>query len=175
MSEIANLLRSRSEDIQEGLAKQAEAEDFLQQTKLAAVESLVDQGMDAEAACAMVKSAEELQGLGVEAPEVDLGNLALVLEKAAAYIEELEASVAHSHAKIQENDELSKQAALSGLPGVDALQNTGFSNEEVKMLGEIGLLEKVAHVAGTPWDMGSSSGRPAADTLDPLEKFCRGL
>lgn len=174
MSEIATLLREKSGEITDGLVKQAEANEFVAQTQSAAIEALVAQGISAQDAGDLVKSAEELQGL-VPVVSVDLEHIADVLEKAAAYIEHLEQRDSEAQVKLQIGEELSKEASLSVRQETEVLSGVGFSKDEVKMLSEIGLLEKVANVSTVPWDMGQSSGRPAADSLDPLAKFCLGL
>lgn len=174
MSEIAQLLRDKSGEINEQLEKVASEEQFLEQTKLAAVASLVEQGVDSAQAEDLVKSAEELQGLAPATPEFDMETVSSILVKAASYIEQLESEIAETRAKIVSNDEVEKQAAHLDGHSADLLQGIGFSQEQVKMLGETGLLEKVAQVAGKPWDMGEQSGRPDVKELDPIAAFCFG-
>ena len=94
-----------------------------------------------------------------------------VLEKSASYIEELEGTIATLQAKITHSEGFSKAAAVSG-PDAESLQAAGFSNDQVKIMADNGILEKVAHITGSPWEPGFSSGRPTADSLDPIERFC---
>lgn len=173
MSEISQLLREHSSRLQEQLVKQAEQEDLFEQTKLAAAETLVSQGISPEDAVDMVKSAEELKNLSPLPVTVDPEFVAKMMDKSASYIQELEDTIQELQTKITNSEGFSKAAAISG-PEAENLQTLGFSNDQVKIMAETGLLEKVAHLAGTPWEPGYSSGRPTAESLDPIERFCFG-
>lgn len=173
MSDISKLLREQAEQLTEKLQKHASDAQFLEQTKLAAAEALVEQGIDAESAVEMVKSAEEWDGLIPTPVVVDPSLVVTVFEKSASYIDELENTIAEMQAKITNSEGFSKAAAVSG-PEAESLQNCGFSDDQVKIMAETGILEKVAHLAGTPWEPGTSSGRPTAESLDPIERFCFG-
>lgn len=173
MSEISQLLRSHSEGLQEQLTKQAEQEAFYEQATLSATECLVDQGISPEDAVEMVKSAEELADLSPQSVIINPKFVLTVMEKSASYIEELEQTIQELQTKITNSEGFSKAAAISG-PEAENLHALGFSNDQVKIMADTGLLEKVAHLAGTPWEPGSSSGRPTAESLDPIERFCFG-
>lgn len=173
MSEISTLLREQSETLSELLEKQAQDLALFEQTQISAAEALVEQGVPAEEAAHMVKSAEEIQDLIPEPVNVDALFVSTVFEKAAQYIESLESTVAELQAKITNSEGLNKAAAISG-PEAESLQMSGFSQDQVKVLAENGILEKVAHLTGSPWEPGSSSGRPNIGTLDPIERFCLG-
>lgn len=173
MSEISQLLREQAGNLQEKLEKQAEQTALFEQTKLAAAEALVEQGIDPEEAVAMVKSAEELQGLAPFPVSLDPAVIQTIMDKSASYIEELEQTIGELQAKITHSEGLSKAANISG-PDAESLQACGFSEDQVKIMAETGLLEKVAHLAGTPWEPGSSSGRPSVDSMDAIERFCFG-
>ena len=173
MSEISQLLRSNAEQLQEKLIKQAEEVQLFEQTKLAAAESLVEQGVNPEQALEMVKSAEELNDLTPTPVMVDPEFVKLIMEKSASYIEELEQTISELQTKITNSKGFSKAAALSG-PEADNLQACGFSDDQLKIMADSGLLEKVAQLAGTPWEPGYSSGRPSAESMDPIARFCFG-
>lgn len=173
MSEISQLLRDEAEHITEQLEKQAEQVSLYQETTLAAAEALVQAGVDPEVSVGMVKAAQELKDLSPLPVSVDPQFVVSVLEKSASYIEELEQSIADLQAKIQNSEGFSKAAAISG-PDAESLQKAGFSNDQVKIMADTGILEKVAHLTGTPWEPGYSSGRPTAESLDPIERFCLG-
>jgi len=171
MSEISQLLRDHTEQLSEQIEKQAEQVELFEQTKLAAAETLVESGISPEEAVEMVKSAHELQDLSPLPVSVDPQFVVTVLEKSASYIEELEGTIATLQAKITHSEGFSKAAAVSG-PDAESLQAAGFSNDQVKIMADNGILEKVAHITGSPWEPGFSSGRPTADSLDPIERFC---
>ncbi len=174
MSEIAKLLRTQSEDIANELKAVADQQEFLEMTKQAAVETLIEQGIDAEKASELVKSAKEIQNLAVSQPVFNMDVISEVFEKSASYIEELEVRLAEMQSKIESNEEMLKQASLSGNPKVAELRGLGFSEEEIKMLGNSGMIEKVAQTAGQPWESGSVSSRPGVAAMDPIERFCLG-
>ncbi len=173
MSEISQLLREQAEHITEQLEKQAEQVSLFEQTQLTAAEALVEAGVSPEDSLSMIKQAEELKDLTPLPVSVDPQFTAAVFEKSASYIEELEGTIAELQAKIQNSEGFSKAAAVSG-PDAESLRNAGFSLDQVKIMADTGILEKVAHTLGTPWEPGSSSGRPTAESLDPIERFCMG-
>lgn len=173
MSEISQLLRDEAGYITELLEKQAEQVSLFEETKLSAAEALVEAGVSPEESLIMVKQAEELQGLSPLPVSVEPQFVVTVLEKSASYIEELEGTIADLQAKIKNSEGFSKAAAISG-PDAESLQKSGFSNDEVKIMADNGILEKVAHLTGTPWEPGYSSGRPTAESLDPIARFCLG-
>lgn len=173
MSEISQMLREQAEHITEQLEKQAEQVALYEHTTLAAAEALVEAGVSPEDSLEMVKQAEELKDLSPLPVSVEPQFVVTVLEKSASYIEELEGTIADLQAKIKNSDGFSKAAAISG-PDAETLQAVGFSNDQVKIMADNGILEKMAHITGSPWEMGHSSGRPTADSLDPIERFCFG-
>lgn len=173
MSEISQLLREEAVQITEQLEKQAEQFALFEQTKLSAAEALVEAGISPEESVEMVKVAQELQDISPLPVSVDPQFVVNVLEKSASYIEDLEGTIAELQAKIKHSEGFSKAAAVSG-PDAESLQNAGFSNDQVKIMADAGILEKVAHLAGSPWEPGYSSGRPNAESLDPIAKFCLG-
>lgn len=173
MSEISQLLRDEAGHITELLEKQAEQASLFEETKLSAAEALVEAGVSPEESLVMVKQAEELQGLAPLPVSIEPQFVVTVLEKSASYIEELEGTIAELQAKIKNSEGFSKAAAVSG-PDAESLRSSGFSDEQVKIMAENGILEKVAHLSGTPWEPGSSSGRPTAESLDPIARFCLG-
>lgn len=171
MSEISQLLRDEAGHITEQLEKQAEQLSFFEETKLSAAEALVAAGVSPEDSLQMVKEAEELKDLAPLPVSVEPQFVVTVLEKSASYIEELEGTIADLQAKIKNSEGFSKAAAVSG-PDAESLRNSGFSDDQVKIMADNGILEKVAHLSGTPWEPGSSSGRPTAESLDPIARFC---
>ena len=171
MSEISQLLRDEAGHITEQLEKQAEQLSFFEETKLSAAEALVAAGVSPEDSLQMVKQAEELKDLAPLPVSVEPQFVVTVLEKSASYIEELEGTIADLQAKIKNSEGFSKAAAVSG-PDAESLRNSGFSDDQVKIMADNGILEKVAHLSGTPWEPGSSSGRPTAESLDPIARFC---
>lgn len=171
MSEISQLLRDEAGHITEQLEKQAEQLSFFEETKLSAAEALVAAGVSPEDSLQMVKQAEELKDLAPLPVSVEPQFVVTVLEKSASYIEELEGTIADLQAKIKISEGFSKAAAVSG-PDAESLRNSGFSDDQVKIMADNGILEKVAHLSGTPWEPGSSSGRPTAESLDPIARFC---
>lgn len=173
MSEISQLLRDEAGHITELLEKQAEQVSLFEETKLSAAEALVEAGVSPEESLIMVKQAEELQGLSPLPVSVEPQFVVTVLEKSASYIEELEGTIADLQAKIKNSEGFSKAAAVSG-PDAENLQKAGFSNDQVKIMADNGILEKVAHLTGSPWEPGYSSGRPTAESLDPIARFCLG-
>jgi hypothetical protein len=173
MSEISQLLREHAEQITEQLEKQAEEFELFEQTRLSAAEALVEAGVSPEDSLSMVKEAQELKDLAPLPVSVEPQFVISVLEKSASYIEEMEGTIAELQAKIKNSEGFSKAAALSG-PDAENLHSAGFSDEQVKIMADTGILEKVAHLTGAPWEMGSSSGRPTLDSMDPIERFCMG-
>jgi hypothetical protein len=173
MSEISQLLREQAEQITEQLEKQAEQVALFEQTTLAAAEALVEAGVSPEDSLSMVKQAEELKDLAPLPVTIEPQFVVTVLEKSASYIEELEGTIADLQVKIKNSEGFSKAAAISG-PDAENLQSYGFSNDQVKIMADTGILEKMAHITGSPWEMGHSSGSPTADSLDPIERFCLG-
>lgn len=173
MSEISQLLRDEAATLIEQLEKQAEQAALFEQTKLSAAEALVESGISPEDSVEMVKSAQELKDLSPLPVTIDPQFVVNVLEKTASVIEELEGTIAELQAKMKHSEGFSKAAAVSG-PDAESLQSAGFSNDQVKIMADAGILEKVAHLAGTPWEPGYSSGRPNAESLDPIAQFCLG-
>lgn len=173
MSEISQLLRDEAGHITEQLEKQAEQVSFYEEITLSASEALVASGVSPEESLSMVKQAEEFKDLAPLPVSVDPKFVVTVLEKSASYIEELEGTIANLQAKITTSEGFSKAAAISG-PDAESLRNSGFSDDQVKIMAETGILEKVAQISGSPWEPGYSSGRPTAESLDPIARFCLG-
>lgn len=104
---------------------------------------------------------------------IDLTRLATVLEKSAAYIEELESKLAGNEAKIQSMEtELDKTAAEKDSGLISSLREKGFSDEDITSLRSLPkqTIEKVASVEGKAWDMGATHVKSAAE-LDPITAF----
>lgn len=173
MSEISNLLRDQSEHLTEQLQKQAEAREALELTKEAAVSALIEEGVSEEEASELVKSAEELSELQPAAIVVDPQFVSTVFIKAAQYIEQLEADAAEMQVKIKHSEDLVKEASYSS-PATQDLQVVGFSKEQVNILAEANMLDKVASLMSTPWEPGASSGQLSQNAMDPIEAFCFG-
>lgn len=94
----------------------------------------------------------------------ELDNLAEIFEKAAEYIEELQA-------KIQEKEEAEHR--LQNSEHLDKLAGLGFSEDELKNLSTETLdkLTKMAGSAEPAWEIGAAYGVAAEDSLDPFTQF----
>lgn len=105
----------------------------------------------------------------------NLKHLAEVLEKSAAYIEQLESRNADLQAKIDSMEvELEKAAEERDSGIISALKDRGFSDHEIANLRALPkeTIEKVASVAGdAAWDFGSAAGKSSTANLDPILNF----
>lgn len=97
----------------------------------------------------------------------DVSRLAVILEKAAEYIEGLEAQLEQLQAKINSSPENEKQAEIH-----KKLASIGFSPDEIKALDNVpdSVLDKVANVSSEPWELGRGVGM-AREKTDPLLEF----
>lgn len=147
MSEIATLLKDYSVKIGEGsLVKQA------------AAQALAEKGLNAEVAVSL------LDRLGVGGMDPSLSNLPEILEKTAAYIEDLEGKLASAEEKAHQ---IEKSAEIS------SLNLNGFDETELKSLQSLpkATLEKIASMSDNPWTMGTASGATSVADMDPLTAF----
>lgn len=174
MSDISQMLRDHSEQIQDQLKQHAECMGVIELTKQAAVASLVEQGVSETEASEMVKSAEEFDDLIPRDVKLDPVFVSTVLIKSADYIEQLQQDIEVLQTKIKNSEELSKVASALG-PVAESLQDIGFSKEQVNILAGSEMLDKVAHLVGRPWEPGVSSGQPSVQSMDPIERFCFGV
>lgn len=198
MSNVATILREKAAELR--LTPESVAIDMLKEAGLSeedarfevlqtlmekeALSGLTDKGIDMEAAVKLVKAANinvrELTNITIE-PEID--PMAEVLEKAAAYIDTLEAQVASIETQNSKlNEDLEKMAAEAPaaepeLPGsLGKLASAGaFTNEDLEELKRVNpeVLTKVASVMEEPWGLGSPAGMARPQT-DPLLEFILG-
>lgn len=128
------------------------------------IAALVKSGMPFEKAASVVSDAcETNQEFSDKALHY------LLLEKAAAYVEALEAKteelskVAQEVKVVEDDEQLSKLASL------------GFSKDEIAAMRQVdsNLIEKVASVSSAPAEMGAGVGIPREKT-DPLLEFLLG-
>lgn len=104
----------------------------------------------------------------------DLKRTADILEKAAAYIDELEAKVSGFEAKIKVmEEELTKSADERDSHLVSALKEKGFSDNDITNLRSLPkeTIEKIAHQSEEAWDLGSAAGKATGD-VDAITAFC---
>ena len=159
---FSQILRNHANDLEQRAAALEEGNNFAL-IKQAAVNSLVEGGMEEAVA------SEVLDGLKAQvAPESDkmmqkvaeLRTEVQVLEKTAAYIDELEAKLNSAQAKISD---MEKKANVS--PELNVLaknQHLGQGElDELNSLSE-GTLKKIASsTSGSPWEIGSASSIPS--------------
>lgn len=104
----------------------------------------------------------------------NLKHLAEVLEKSAAYIEQLESRNADLQAKIDSMEvELEKAAEERDSGIISALKEKGFSDREISNLRALPkeTIEKVASAGEAAWDFGSAAGKSSSANLDPILNF----
>ncbi len=190
MSQISQLLLNRAEELRSASPEEV-AVDLLKQAgysdvdariavaqnemeKVAANELVTYSGIDIEQAVALVKAAginlKDMKGFEVSAPEVD--PTIELLQKAAQYIESLEAEIegkneeiekAASDAAIQEiklPEQFNKAASAGAFTFEDSEQLKGLEPET---------LQKIATVMDTPWEMGHGVGMVREKTDPVLE------
>ena len=159
---FSQILRNHANDLEQRAAALEEGNNFAL-IKQAAVNSLVEGGMEEAVA------SEVLDGLKAQvAPESDkmmqkvaeLRTEVQVLEKTAAYIDELEAKLNSAQAKISD---MEKKANVS--PELNVLaKNLHLSQGELDELNSLseGTLKKIASsTSGSPWEIGSASSIPS--------------
>lgn len=159
---FSQILRNHAGDLEQRAVSLEEGNNFAL-IKQAAVNSLVEGGMEEAVA------SEVLDGLKNQvAPESDkmmqkVAELRLevqVLEKAASYIDELEAKLNSAQAKISD---MEKAASLSPeLNEIAKHLHLGQGEmDELNSLSE-GTLKKIASsTGGSPWGIGSASSIPS--------------
>ena len=167
---FSQILRNHANDLEQRAAALEEGNNFAL-IKQAAVNSLVEGGMEEAVA------SEVLDGLKAQvAPESDkmmqkvaeLRTEVQVLEKTAAYIDELEAKLNSAEAKISD---MEKKANVS--PELNVLaKNLHLGQGELDELNSLseGTLKKIASsTSGSPWEIGSASSIPSRGGDDLLE------
>lgn len=159
---FSQILRNHANDLEQRAAALEEGNNFAL-IKQAAVNSLVEGGMEEAVA------SEVLDGLKAQvAPESDkmmqkvaeLRTEVQVLEKTAAYIDELEAKLNSAQAKISD---MEKKANVSLELNVLA-KNLHLGQGELDELNSLseGTLKKIASsTSGSPWEIGSASSIPS--------------
>lgn len=105
----------------------------------------------------------------------NLNHLAEVLEKTAAYIDDLEGQNTTLQARLAELEGQLEKVANERDSGIySALKDKGFNESEISNLRAMPreVLEKVANInSEAAWDFGKPVG-PAIATLDPILEFC---
>ena len=156
MSQIVDLLKQTCE-----LEKVAYTE-FVKTVTASTIEQLVSSGVPFEKAAGLVKAAcEESAEIRGRVQNIEM------LEKTAAYIEDLEGQLEQlekAAEKVEALEEIQEP--------LNKLAQLGFSEQEIEQLSEVdsGLLHKVASVATSPASMGSGAGF-AREKTDPLLEF----
>ncbi|MGN6514653.1 MAG: hypothetical protein ACTHLR_02295 [Rhizomicrobium sp.] len=195
MSNVANILRNKAAELritpesiaiqmlkEAGLSEQ-DARYEVAQTLMEkeALSALTDKGIDMEEAVKLVKAANinvrELANIKLES---ETNPTADILEKAAAYIETLEARVTVVETdNAQLVDDLEKAASAStqieAQPQLPERLNKmaaigAFTNEDLAELKKINpeILTKVASAYEEPWGLGGPAGAARPDAVDPL-------
>jgi hypothetical protein len=172
MSEISDLLWLKAQDLtKEASAKQNE----WQMIKSAAINSLESRGVDINDATTLLDNLAERAYPNLEADlekSAQLTEIAEMLEKAAAYVSELEVKLDSKEAEIEGMQKAASRASKA--PSVEALGGTGaFTSEDLEALNMLdnGTLEKIAHLTDqTPWNLGGPSNR-ASSNMDALTEF----
>lgn len=199
MTQISQMLRERTEELRNadpaelavqqlvkeaGLSEEEARYEVAQHLmeKEAANQLVAMSGVNIEQAVAMVKAAgvnvRELSSFDVSTTDVDATTIDL-LEKAAQYIESLEAELA---AKTEELEKVAEEVVQSRVEEVklpeafEKLATAGaFTNEDLAALKAVQpeLLQKVANAVEEPWEMGHGAGIARPKT-DPLLEFMLG-
>ena len=172
MSEISDLLWVTAQEFgKEASVKQNE----WQMTKSAAVSALTDRGINPLDAESLLDNLAERANPNFEADlekAAQLARISSILEKAAAYVTELEVKLDSKEAEIEGLQKAASDAVKA--PSVDALSGTGaFTSEDLETLSSLdtGTLNKVASLADqTPWNLGEPSNRMSGG-LDALTEF----
>ena len=121
------------------------------------ISALAKGGMKVEDAIGVVKEACEK-----DSGAYKLKGTAALLEKAAAYINDLEVELSG----------LRKEASISESEPLNRLASMGFSPEEIAHMSSLpeNLITKVASAQDKPWEMGGGSGF-AREKTDPFLEF----
>lgn len=149
-----------------------------------AILGLMDKGINYEDAVELVKAADvNIKDMLASGVTEDENEAATLLEKAAAYIEALEAEVDSGKSQISEftgklekiaEVEGSMEASLSDIPEPlsNIAKSVAFTNKDLEELNKISpeLLTKIATQSDEAWGLGSPSGRSRTDS-DPLLDF----
>lgn len=177
MSDISKLLMQKAAEYRKALSA-SDSDNSWDLVKSAAISQLQAQGVsDAE------KVLDELAkkaGLGetrsvANSFSFNTEEVISLIEKTAAYIDELQAKIESDEDTISSlHEEIEKAASIDKRDIIDALIERGFSEEEADSLTALPseTLSKVASLGGrdTPWEMGKGA-RQAEDSLDPFTKF----
>lgn len=147
MSQIADLLLTKAASYQS-------VADESSTVQSAAIATLVVKGLPMEKAASLV--AQEFD----DSTSASFAEMADVLTKAAAYVEELETKLAEAEAA----KPIEKAAHVA--EATDTLHTYGMTDADIERLPE-DMLQKVASMIQTPFSMGEPSGM-AADKTDPL-------
>lgn len=173
MSGVAEILRKHANDLTAEMLK-IKSDDF-SLVKAAAVDALVEGGLEKDVAEHVLDGLQNQ--VSPDASKMiqkaaELEREIKVLEKTASYIEDLEAKLEASNARVLD---LEKQASIH--TELKSLSDSEvFSQSEVEQLKSLpqSTLQKIAHsVDKTPWDMGQRSDRVDA-TVDPIMNFIMG-
>jgi hypothetical protein len=134
-----------------------------------AINAMATAGVDVEKAASMVKAAGiNLKDLVSYAPEIEAPHPSIeLLQKAAHYIESLEAEVEDLKGDLEKSasvvevnlpEQITKAASVGAFTSADLVELQKIQPE---------LLQKMASAMEEPWSMGSGSGTAAA-SVDPL-------
>jgi uncharacterized protein YggU (UPF0235/DUF167 family) len=160
MSKVTEILRNYAQE--EKRAHEEYVKDFSTST----IKHLVEGGVDREKANQITKEAclrdDNLKRSIAKA---------VILEKAAQYIDALEEENTKLQVKINESP-VEKQAETELPVHLRQLKNLGFSDEEIHALDGVPqtVIEKVAAAASEPYELGRGVG-PAVDKMDPFLEF----
>ena len=177
MSNVVGLLKKQAAELRSLLATSNEDAEWTQ-VKSAAVSALVQGGMKKEDAEGTLPALENEAGVPHKTVEtgIDLAHVAEVLEKTAAYIEEVESNLSDSYIKIKDMEaELEKSASERDSGIISALKEKGFSDTDIANLRSLpkDTIEKVAQLNEKAWDFGEATG-PArgGQEIDAITAFC---
>lgn len=131
------------------------------------ISTLVRGGMDFEKASQLVKEACEQ-----DAKAASLKANAIIFEKLASYISELEDKLENSANTLQRAEEVIASDPQNPLM---KLASVGFTKEEIEHMSSLPehLLQKVASTNNSAWELGSAVGVPREKT-DPLQEWILG-
>jgi hypothetical protein len=190
MSQLSQILREKAEEIrlssptevavehlkQAGYSEtdaRAQVEQHIMEKEAANV--LMQNGVDAEQAVAMVKAAGiNIRELTNYAPAKSEDHPSVeLLKQAANYIDALEAEVAHVK---EEKEEIEKAAQFEEVEMPASIAKAAsvgaFTNEDLAELQKIDptVLNKIASAMDEPWSLGSGTGYARPKT-DPFLEF----
>lgn len=146
------------------------------QVKQAAHTALLAKGIDSAKADELLEylQKEATETAELSRTEVDVIELANILTKTAAYVEELEAKIEDSNVKLSDaTSQIEKAAEEVQDEKLSSLIDKGFSESDAEALSALPLetMDKVASLAdGEPWDLGKGAGLAKSD-LDPFTEF----